>query len=412
MYDIIIIGGGISGLYTAWNILKKDPLKRVLILEKENNLGGRIFSEEIVKNKIVEAGAGRFSNRHILLLKLIEDLNLSNLIIPINGDKNYFDNSILYDLTNVKKLIEIIVKESKKENKEILRNMSFSQYGEKIIGLSNMKLVIDSFGFTIELIKENAYDCIQLLRELSPKNDFYVLKNSLSQIIKNLNNKINQYKFAKIFLNSNVISINPFNIGYKINTINKEFIAKNACICALPKYALERLMIFKPIQKSLLNKVYSGSLCRIYSVFNKNESGKVWFHSLSKFTTKNALRFVIPIDEERGIIMISYSDYKSADYWKKLEEEEGLDKVNEKLVELMKKTTGIKNIPIPIKTKIYYWKDGVGYWKIGVNSSEISEKMISPFPNLFVCGENYAKSQQWIESALETAENVIHRLKL
>jgi hypothetical protein len=158
--------------------------------------------------------------------------------------------------------------------------------------------------------------------------------------------------------------------------------------------------------------VYSGSLCRIYSVFNKNESGKVWFHSLSKFTTKNALRFVIPIDEERGIIMISYSDYKSADYWKKLEEEEGLDKVNEKLVELMKKTTGIKNIPIPIKTKIYYWKDGVGYWKIGVNSSEISEKMISPFPNLFVCGENYAKSQQWIESALETAENVIHRLKL
>jgi 2-polyprenyl-6-methoxyphenol hydroxylase-like FAD-dependent oxidoreductase len=30
MYDIIIIGGGISGLYTAWNILKKDPLKRVL----------------------------------------------------------------------------------------------------------------------------------------------------------------------------------------------------------------------------------------------------------------------------------------------------------------------------------------------------------------------------------------------
>jgi hypothetical protein len=45
-----------------------------VILEKENNLGGRIFSEEIVKNKIVEAGAGRFSNRHILLLKLIDDL--------------------------------------------------------------------------------------------------------------------------------------------------------------------------------------------------------------------------------------------------------------------------------------------------------------------------------------------------
>ncbi len=34
MYDIIIIGGGISGLYCAYNLLKKDENLKLLVLEK------------------------------------------------------------------------------------------------------------------------------------------------------------------------------------------------------------------------------------------------------------------------------------------------------------------------------------------------------------------------------------------
>jgi len=33
-YDIIIIGGGIAGLYTGYNILQKYPNKSFVILEK------------------------------------------------------------------------------------------------------------------------------------------------------------------------------------------------------------------------------------------------------------------------------------------------------------------------------------------------------------------------------------------
>lgn len=37
-YDIIIIGAGIVGLSTAWNILKIAPAKKVLVLEKESEI--------------------------------------------------------------------------------------------------------------------------------------------------------------------------------------------------------------------------------------------------------------------------------------------------------------------------------------------------------------------------------------
>ena len=44
MYDIIVIGGGIAGLYTTYKIHKKSPQTKVLLIEKENRLGGRIHT--------------------------------------------------------------------------------------------------------------------------------------------------------------------------------------------------------------------------------------------------------------------------------------------------------------------------------------------------------------------------------
>ena len=39
---ITIIGGGISGLYFSYNLLKQNPNRFIDIYEKSNYLGGRI----------------------------------------------------------------------------------------------------------------------------------------------------------------------------------------------------------------------------------------------------------------------------------------------------------------------------------------------------------------------------------
>ena len=46
-YDIIIIGSGMSGLYSAYNIQKMSPDISFLILEKHNKqwIGGRTSNE-------------------------------------------------------------------------------------------------------------------------------------------------------------------------------------------------------------------------------------------------------------------------------------------------------------------------------------------------------------------------------
>jgi hypothetical protein len=123
---------------------------------------------------------------------------------------------------------------------------------------------------------------------------------------------------------------------------------------------------------------------------------------------------VIPIDESQGIIMMSYTDNIFAEKWKRIYDRAGNDGVEKKLQRLMEASTG-RVVPNAMDIQFFYWKCGVGYWNVGADSHAVSEKIVKPFPGkqLYVCGENFSEnSQQWMEGALETAENVLSLLEL
>jgi cytochrome b involved in lipid metabolism len=60
IYDVIIVGGGLSGLQTGWSLVnqhKVDP-KKILILEAQDYIGGRVKQiDEFVKGAKIEVGA-------------------------------------------------------------------------------------------------------------------------------------------------------------------------------------------------------------------------------------------------------------------------------------------------------------------------------------------------------------------
>jgi protoporphyrinogen oxidase len=81
MFDVIVLGGGIGGLYSAYSVLKKHPGSSVLVLEKASYLGGRVYTYHD-KFMTVEAGAGRFHKKHLLLMKLIHKLPTIRHLFP------------------------------------------------------------------------------------------------------------------------------------------------------------------------------------------------------------------------------------------------------------------------------------------------------------------------------------------
>ena len=77
--NTVIIGGGISGLNTAYQIIKKHPKHRILIIEGSNRLGGRLNTIKY-KGTQYEAGGARFNNKHSRLLKLLNDFTINKFI--------------------------------------------------------------------------------------------------------------------------------------------------------------------------------------------------------------------------------------------------------------------------------------------------------------------------------------------
>ncbi len=475
IYDIIIIGGGISGLYSAYKLSKKYPSYKIIILEKRNNIGGRIYTYND-KYMHVEAGAGRFSTKHTRLIKLLEELGLKQKIkkttksgityIPSdysslleykeyklnkqnttlfrkNKIKKYnevlkntpateenfdkilnsdfiSDNKITPDMPNVTELLFKVVNASKMESPEKLRRLNFLEYSLNILHKTEMELIKDSFGYYSELVLMNCYDCINLIETMyGEDSQFCYLNGGLSQLIEKLGQILEKNSNIKIAKNYDISAIvpvesekNPSDIFIEVHIENRsKILLGRKCICALPKQELETLDLFRPI-KPLLRKIKCGSLCRIYTQFDRDKNGELWFEKLTKFTTNNLLRMVIPYDYTNGTIMISYTDNKFADYWNKLYSNKGIQEVNNKLhellLELFEGTDLI--IPYPKHTKVFYWGCGVGYWGLNANSKEISESIIQPFEidEIFVCGEHYSeKNQQWMEGALETADKVV-----
>ncbi|XP_067940887.1 achacin-like [Watersipora subatra] len=75
-YDVIIVGGGISGLYSAWRLSKLTELK-IAVLEASPRFGGRFRTCVMPGNFPADLGAMRFlPKEHHVLARLIKDLEL------------------------------------------------------------------------------------------------------------------------------------------------------------------------------------------------------------------------------------------------------------------------------------------------------------------------------------------------
>ena len=91
-YDVIIIGGGISGIYSMYNLKKNHPNLKVLCLEKNERFGGRVYTfhkklDNI--NYVMDLGAGRVGYHHTLMVDLIKELQLDKYMYSIGNTENY-----------------------------------------------------------------------------------------------------------------------------------------------------------------------------------------------------------------------------------------------------------------------------------------------------------------------------------
>ena len=90
--DIVVVGGGMAGLYFTWRMLRQKPATKITILEMLDRPGGRLDTDLVVVDGILvknEEGGMRFVDSMANLMWLLKSLALDTDIMPFNmGDDN------------------------------------------------------------------------------------------------------------------------------------------------------------------------------------------------------------------------------------------------------------------------------------------------------------------------------------
>ena len=440
-YDIVIIGGGIAGIYTMYNLKKKYPNLKVLLLEKEDRYGGRIYTFHKHLDGfdyIMDLGAGRIGYHHELMVSLIKELKLEKDMISITNTKNYIEidktKKISVNKSDLKqkysKLLYNLFKTKIFQNipKLILKKLYLYEILSQIFTKKDYKNIENSFEYNNKLYYLNSYDAINYFKyDYNPYSKFFIMKNGYYSIINKMIESISQNKNYKLKKNTYVNNItynieeSKYMITYKSynsnnnsnnsnNSNSNNNVYCNHLICAIPRCDLIKFNILKEHNK-YLNTINEISKVRIFEIYDKNKANKtMWFKNISKTTTNNELQFVIPINAESGLIMSSYNENLSTqnNYWYELY------KKNKKSLKqiLQKKLQQVFNLNIPESKyiKLYYWQYGVACWKKNVDSQYISQKIINLMPNFYICGENYSQYQAWCEGALLSSNQVLKTL--
>jgi monoamine oxidase len=148
-------------------------------------------------------------------------------------------------------------------------------------------------------------------------------------------------------------------------------------------------------------------LLRVYAVFKKSSlaKGGVWFADLPKIVTDSPLRYIIPIDYKKGVIMISYTDGADARQLMKMKTED----LEEFIMTEIRALFPDRVIPDPVLFKKHPWVEGCTYWLPGKydvekESAASLHPLPSKLPGVFLCGESFAVKQCWMESALTQAD--------
>ena len=439
-YDCIIIGAGIAGLYTAVELLREVPKLRLAVYEKERIIGGRVhtFHQEVDGVKMQwEAGAGRISERHYMVLELLKRYKLK--FNPIGGEIHYKDYTSALEPDAFENGIPVFLDPLMGLPSDVLGRSTIRQLLNKIHGPAKTEEYLIRFPYRAEVDVMRADMALQLFAHEFRRNEKYgVCAEGLSAMTEALRADAEK-RGATFFMEKELLEVSQDGlVGARFRKapqaledvtfmkkssersedrlvrarFRDETVEAKQCVLALPVEALRRL---KPLAKwSGLKRVTMTPLLRFYGSFPKGDDGKLWYEAYGgRIVTSTPIRYMIPGSADIGSAHMSYTDTQDARFWIDKLNAVGEKKVGEEMLAELRKLLS-PEIPTPNFVKAHAWDYGVTYWLPGdYEPATASREAMTPLPampDVHICGESFSTRQGWMEGALEHAALLVPKL--
>jgi hypothetical protein len=197
---------------------------------------------------------------------------------------------------------------------------------------------------------------------------------------------------------------------FQIKTANGSLYHSNKVIVATTITGIQKLVPGADKKTSLYQQIHGQPFLRLYAKFNK-ESAEIMKKYVTSYTiVPGPLQKIIPMDANKGVYMIAYSDNYYAliqkNYLKNTPENRDL------YCDLLEESLGIPKGQLKITAiKDYYWPIGTHYYEPlkgpFKTRSEFVYKIQHPEKGMLVVGEVVSRDQGWTEGALESVKAVL-----
>lgn len=369
--DLLIIGGGMSGLVHAYN----NKNKSILLIEKNKELGGRA-RQFLFGNTLLPGGAG--------IGRLSKDRALYNLIKELTGEEPYkFKSNIQYygvepiDMETILKDLENEFNKDNKSTKETFKEFFIRIKGEKI-----WKAFCNTAGYT-DFQYLNVKDAIYnygFKDTYGNDTKFSVPWNKIIDILEekiksNGGNIMTETTVKKIINKNKVILSNETEVEFN-----------NYLLCTPPSAIVKTSLkyLLNPEVLNYVSHIKGQHFCYLYAKIDIQKSQE-FVNTFKTYTVvPQPLQTVIPMDPQNGIYMIGYADNENALYLKNI-----IKKKSKRLLQqLVEEVLGMKII---IKDyKLSYWNEGTHY----------RDKYIDYKNYSHLKGEAFALNQGWTNGGL------------
>lgn len=388
--DIIIVGAGIAGLTSAYEISKMNSHLSCIILEKEAELGGRIHYDHdfgLGEENDLKMGGGFLRQNDKETITLLNELGIPYYVKRHTIQFMEESIDILQLIDKTRKIYQMNPPDP---------SISFKTYALSIWGYDLYQLFLNS-NMYIDFENSSAYE-ILFGYDFTYNTDGYV--EGIVQwdlVIQAL-----QYHIPyPIYVNCTVTSIKKLDSLYKIHTSYGNFYSRKI-ILAIPAVGLNKLLPHRGYQYL----VESPSI-KIYAKVSKETSNVLHKHVKHHTIVTSPLHNIMPIHPENNIYLIAYADEDKANFLKNYID----DTINNRnyLARMMETSLHVPKGSIAFE-HIHgkYWSSGMHINHTSISSiSSFLHKLQQPEPMIRVVGEAVGE-HGWIGGAIETViKNIV-----
>ena len=403
-YDIIIVGAGLAGLYSAYNIKKMSPKTNLLVLESNRRpyIGGRIGNYNFYgTNVVVGAGVGRKDTDH-LWIKLLKELNIKYKSFPVS----------MHYSKNIQNPIDI--KEYLNQLRTIYHtyknhpSVTFKKFALEHLGTKLYKDFIISSGYS-DYENEDVYEVLYHYQMEDNAPGWTALDITWSSVIDTLCNKIGHENILTSTKVEKIDKIQGSPCLFELTTGKQKTKTyySNKIIIATRISTVQNLLP----QFKIYKEIHGQPFLYIYAKFDK-KSSEIMNQLVSTYTiVSGPLQKMIPFSE--SVYMIAYADNKNAELLQ--EHKENTSENRKFFAKQVEEALGI--IPNTLKIiaiKDFYWPIGTHYYepldyKKYNNRPEFIREAQHPESGMLVVGEAVSRRQGWSEGALESVHAVLNK---